>query len=274
MLNLQLETIAVCDAACVFCPYPKMERAKGTMGMDLFRQIIDQAVTVPMIDHITLTGLGEPLLDRFLFERIAYVRKVLPGINLDLVTNGSFLTAKRIDDFIALGLTCLSVSLNASNAAKRKAIMGVDNFDHVVEMCEYAIAMGAGKMRVLVKGVASKDLMEGAEHADFLKAWGGQCDQPGGKAFLHLEGNWAGSVWKTRMPMVTPCSRALTQIMVLWDGRVSLCCFDAEGAEILGDLNTQPLRDVFNGPRASFIRDAHLAGRRSEIPLCAGCTSI
>lgn len=274
MLNLQLETTNVCSAACIFCPYPSMVRAKGTMSWDLFTKIADEAASLPLVDHITLTGLGEPLLDRFLFKRLAYIRSLMPAVSLDLVTNGSLLTKARIDEFIALKLTTLSISLNAANAEKRKAIMGVDDFAHVVEMCEYALAMGAGTMRVIVKGVASKDLMEGPEQDAFLKSWGGQCDQPNGHAFLHLEGNWAGAVWKTRLPMVTPCHRALTQIMVLWDGRVSLCCFDAEGAEILGDLNQQTIRDVFNGGRALEIRTAHHEGRRASIPLCSGCTSI
>jgi hypothetical protein len=62
--------------------------------------------------------------------------------------------------------------------------------------------------------------------------------------------------------------------MVLWDGRVSLCCFDAEGAVILGDLKTQTLREVFGGDKAVGIRLAHVEGRRQELPLCNTCTAI
>ena len=70
------------------------------------------------------------------------------------------------------------------------------------------------------------------------------------------------------------CARAFGQIMVLWDGRVSLCCFDGEGDEILGDLKTQTIREVYNAGRALEIRTAHAEGRRGEIPLCRNCTSI
>jgi hypothetical protein len=98
----------------------------------------------------------------------------------------------------------------------------------------------------------------------------------GGDAFLTLEGNWAGAVWKlrTKAVLTQACSRALGQIMVLQDGRVSLCCFDGDGREILGDLNHQTIREVFNGERATAIRLAHSEGRRNEISLCAGCTGI
>lgn len=267
MIHLQLETTSVCNAACCFCPYPIMQRAKGLMPMPLFERIIADAATVPLIDRISLVGLGEPTLDRFLVQRIEAVRRSMAAIWLDVVTNGSLLTRKLIDQLIAAGLTQLSISLNAVTREKRRAIMQLDDFDRVVEMCHYAIAAGAGRMKVVVKGLNEKDLMEAGDLAQFAETWGE-------RAFLHLEGNWAGSMRKARIPMAEACHRALSQIMVLWDGRVSLCCFDAEGAEILGDLRTQTLREVFNGGRALEIRTAHAEGRRAEIPLCAGCTTI
>jgi radical SAM protein with 4Fe4S-binding SPASM domain len=81
-------------------------------------------------------------------------------------------------------------------------------------------------------------------------------------------------MWPVRRVPRTPCRRAMNQIMVLWDGRVSLCCFDAEGAVILGDLNHQSLRDVYNGTIALGIRQAHHEGRRGELALCKDCTAI
>jgi hypothetical protein len=53
---------------------------------------------------------------------------------------------------------------------------------------------------------------------------------------------------------------------------MALCCADAEGQVILGDLKTQTLREVFAGDKAADIRRAHVEGRRSSIPLCANCT--
>lgn len=274
-MQLQIETTNVCQAACVFCEYPTMKRPKGTMEMGLFERIIDEATTLPLIDHITITGLGEPLLDRFLVERVRYIRNSMRAIPIDVYTNGNLLRPALTDALIAAGLTTLYVSLNAVTAEKRREVMKLDDFDQVVDYTHYAIkaAKKSGKMRVIVKGIVSKDLMENGEQDQFLQQWGGPVDR-GGSAFLHLEGNWAGAVWPMRVLMKAPCSRALNQIMVLQDGRVSLCCFDGEGREILGDLNTQTIREVFNGPRAVSIRQAHIEGRRNEIGICAGCTGI
>lgn len=275
-IQLQIETTNTCQYACVFCVHPQMTRPMGTMPMALFKQIIDEAATVPVIDKVTLTGLGETLQDRFLVERVQYARRVLPkGVTLDLYTAGGLLRPKLTDALIAAGLDVLYISLNAATREKRLAIMAVDDFDVVVEQAKYAIAAANGTaMRVIVKGVASKDLMEIGEHEVFEQMWGGDYTK-GGASYLHLEGNWAGRIGAPmRTKPTNPCHRALGQIMVLQDGRVSLCCFDGHGEVILGDLNTQTLREIYGSEQAVGIRLAHSEGRRQEIPLCAGCTAI
>ncbi len=274
-VQLQIETTNTCQYSCCFCPHEHMVRPQGTMTMPLFKKIVDEAAGLPLIQRLTLTGLGETLQDRYLIERVTYARRTLPkGVPVDLYTAGGLLRHKTTDALIKAGLDVLYVSLNATNRESRHQIMQVDDYDQVVAYTQYAIAAGAGKMRVVVKAVASKDLMEVGEHQQFQAQWGGDWDK-GGSAYLHLEGNWAGSTGQAmRVRPKQACGRALGQIMVLWTGEVSLCCFDAEGAVILGDLRTQTIREVFNGEKALGIRVAHVEGRRQELPLCATCTAI
>lgn len=274
-LQLQLETTNVCSANCVFCSYSRMERPKGTMSMDVFKRIIDQVPAIPLIESITLTGLGETLLDRHLLERIKYIRKVLPSISLDMYTNGSILRPQTTDALIDAGLTVLYISLNATHKQQRQEVMALDDWDDVVGYTDYAVqrAKGTGT-RVIVKGVASKDLMEIGDHDTFMERWGGDW-QKGGAAYLHLEGNWAGAMGqKMRTTPRNACHRAFGQIMVLWTGEVSLCCFDGFGEVILGDLRTQTIKDVYNGQKAVDIRVAHHEGRRKDLFLCKDCTAI
>lgn len=273
VIQLQIETINICNAKCVFCPYTSMERAKGTMSLDLFKKITDEAKDIPIIDHFTLTGLGETLLDKHLFERLRYVRKQMPGILLDLYTNGTYLSEEKIQQMIDAGLSVLYISLNAANPEKRKEVMKLNDFEHVRKMSHRAIEMAEGKMKVYVKAVGSKDLMEHDDSTMFLEEWNGAY-QEGGNAFIHLEGNWGGAMYPMRTTPTKPCARALNQFMVLWDGRVSLCCFDGEGDVVLGDLNKQTIREIYNGQPALGIREAHIEGRRGELKLCATCTDI
>jgi MoaA/NifB/PqqE/SkfB family radical SAM enzyme len=248
-----------------------MKRAKGVMSAELFGKIIDDAAGIDKITKVTLTGLGEPLLDPQLMTRLKYVRDKMPKVDIDLYTNGALLKPEMTDALNLTGINTVNVSLNAVDARKRRDIMRLDDFEKVCGYIDYAIAHG--KFFTVVKGIVTKDLMENHESEAFLRRWGGPTDI-GGHAFLHLEGNWAGDTWPVRVKPTTPCSRALQQIMVLQDGRVSLCCFDGEGEVIFGDLRDQSLRDVFNGPLALEYRTAHNEGRRGEMKLCATCTAI
>jgi hypothetical protein len=244
------------------------------MSMALFTRIIDDAATVPAIDKVTLTGLGEPLLDRFIVERVLAIKARMPKTFVDLYTNGSYLRPKMAEALVDAGLDMLYVSLNGVTREARQQVMKLDDFDAVVGYIQSAIAVAVTRCRVIVKGVSGKDLMEMGDPGKFLTMWGGSHDD-GGRAFLHLEGNWAGSVGAPmRLQPREACPRAFDQIMVLVDGRVSLCCFDAHGDVILGDLRTQSIREMYNAQPALGIRLAHQEGRRGELPLCRTCTGI
>lgn len=280
-LQLQIESISVCNAECVFCPYPDMKRQRGTMSMELFRKIIDDAATIQRISDITLTGLGEPLLDKHLIERVKYIRsKVRPNITITVYTNGTYLTEKMAQDLCDAGVSILYVSINSIDARRRKAIMNLDDYDVVeaqtrraIEIFYQAAKEKGTAQRCVVKAVVSKDLFEPGEPEKFLEKWGGEWNN-GGSGFIHMEGNWAGLMYPMRVPPESCCHRAIGEIMVLWDGRVSICCFDGEGKEILGDLSKQTIREMYNSPRAWDFRNAHANGGRKDLPLCSTCTAI
>jgi radical SAM protein with 4Fe4S-binding SPASM domain len=251
-------------------------REKRLMPLELFKKIIDDAVDIQLIDHVTLTGLGETLLDRLLDVRLAYTREKMPRVLLDIYTNGSQLTKDRGLRLADAGIDVIYVSLNAADREKRLQIMKLDDYDKVVSNLHEligALKTHPRKPKVIVKSVVSKDLMEQEDLEKFLDEWGGPHDK-GGHAFLHHEGNWAGVMYPMRVKPVKPCGRALNEIMVLSDGRVSACCFDGFGEKILGDLKTQTLREMYSSPTALEFRLAHAEGRRQEIPICANCTSI
>ena len=270
-MQLQIENTSICNAACVFCPYPTMKREHGTMGMGLFHKIIDEAVTIPAIDLYTLTGLGEPMLDPHLYERIEYIRSKLQSVPISMFTNGSRLTPDHIDKLSKSGITTVYVSLNAVNPKQREETMRLKDYDRVVAGIKHAIKHG--DFETVVKGIVSKDLMEVGDSETFMETWGGPTSE-GGRAFLHLEGNWAGATWPVRVLPQNACGRALSQIMVLQDGRVSLCCFDGEGEVVFGDLNDQTIRDIYASQPYLDYRVAHVEGRRGELKLCATCTAI
>jgi radical SAM protein with 4Fe4S-binding SPASM domain len=66
-----------------------------------------------------------------------------------------------------------------------------------------------------------------------------------------------------------PCYRLWQTFTVLWDGRVSLCCADFDGRNVLGDLRTSKLIDIWNAPAYRAVRRQHLESGGPEI--CRSC---
>ena len=87
-LILQVETINICNAACVFCGYTSMSRKKGVMSMATFTKAIKEYAQMGG-GALSLTPIvGDALLDPHLLERF----KVLDGYptvnQITLTTNG------------------------------------------------------------------------------------------------------------------------------------------------------------------------------------------
>lgn len=241
--------------------------------MDLYHKILDEAAGIDLITQICITGLGEPTLDRMLVERVAYARKTKPTAFIDVFTNGVYMTPEKFEALKAAGITSVQFSLNAVNQEQHEQIMGLKGkFDTVCANIEYAIAH-RGLTNVEVRAVISGDSFTRGDGWDFYDRWGvrGQ----GGHGMLINEGNWAGDNRTIRnFDPKEACYRALSQIYIMYDGKVTTCCFDPTGNQVFGDLNRQTLREVYSSPDYVRFREAHDQGRAEDYAICKGCTRI
>jgi len=273
-MELQLETTSTCNAKCSFCVYPVAGRAGGLMAMSLFKGIIDEAAGIPVIDRFVFHGLGEPLLDPHLEDRIWYARSKKPQAHREIFTNGVYLAPEKFEALKAAGLTSLTVSVNAVRAEQHEKIMGlVGKFDTVQKNARYAID-NQGDCAVHIHAVKNDDSFTREDVPVFYAQWGNR--NFGGHGICIVEGNWAGSNrtqhrnWKPN----ESCYRALGQMYILYDGRVSMCCFDPTGKTIFGDLNKQTIRQVYNSKEYLNFRIAHDQDRADEYQQCRDCTRI
>ncbi len=245
------------------------------MPMGLYSRIIEQVSEIPGRFHeLCLTGLGEPLLDPHLDQRIVVARLALPQLPIVVYTNGSFLTPPRFERLAAAGVSVVCVSLNAVRPQQRKQIMDLDDYNVVVKYIDYAIACGEPEVQIQVRAVGSPDTFALPDMDAFYRRWGDA--RLGGHGLVTMEGNWAGDN-RTVRPF-TPneaCHRALGQIYVTWDGRVTPCCFMPNADEFsFGDLRVSSLRDVYGSADYVAFREAHAADQADRYPFCAKCTRI
>jgi MoaA/NifB/PqqE/SkfB family radical SAM enzyme len=260
--HIQLETVTTCNAKCGFCPHPDLARSYSTMDMDLYRKIIDEVQTLPLIQFIYFVGLGETLLDPHLLERVRYIRSRGMTNTIGMFTNGFLATPTRIDDLYAAGVNIIHFSLNATSPQGHEAAMGVNGlYEKVARSAWYALTT-YGPSRAQVCAVPSKYL----DQAAFKALWGPFSQ-------IWREDNFAGDT-VVDTPPLERCDFPQSQINVLWDGRVTTCCMDPTGHRVFGDLKHQTIREVFNSEDFTNFRYNHSIGRGKAESPCDVCSRI
>jgi radical SAM protein with 4Fe4S-binding SPASM domain len=72
--------------------------------------------------------------------------------------------------------------------------------------------------------------------------------------------------------MPSRCLRLWLNPIVTWDGKVLPCCFDKDVEFVMGDLNNESFRSIWNGRDYLEFRRKILTGR-DKIEICRNCTS-
>jgi radical SAM protein with 4Fe4S-binding SPASM domain len=67
------------------------------------------------------------------------------------------------------------------------------------------------------------------------------------------------------------CKFLLRELVLLPDGRVTVCCADLNARGVIGNLGESSLRDIFNSEGRASMIDAFRQGKKASIPLCKDC---
>ena len=115
---LQVETTNVCNSNCVFCIHNSLKKF-GTMSDKLFKKILMDAREMNL-DTIVPMLLGEPFCDRKIISRLKLINKILPGLTINLFTNCSLLTPKRVKQLTEIDSLIMHFSLNGTKATRKR----------------------------------------------------------------------------------------------------------------------------------------------------------
>jgi hypothetical protein len=253
LTSVNLELTNHCNLRCTICPVnTTMRRPKGFMDPALFRRVIDDN---PQIHFVLAFQWGEPLLHPNFFELVRYAKD--RGVSTMITSNGTHLTPENRKSLLECGLERITFSVDG-DAESHFAIRNYDLETLRRDVRTFVAERDAAKARLRID--VSMVVDAATEHAlpAFLAEWKGVVDRVQAIPRLVAERR------------TTPCRELWRgSLVVLWDGRVTVCCVDSEGLLQVGDANAERLSDVWNGEKMREIRRAH-AERRFP-PLCAMC---
>ena len=260
---VQIESTNLCNAKCVFCPRDEMHRRQGVMDFDLFRKIVDECAELG-ITHVRVHNYGEPFLDKQLVEKVRYAKS--RGIaEVGMISNGSLITEELARGMIEAGLDAINISVDAAGKdVFERTRLNLD-YDTVIGNVRTVVRLrdeyGRRRPRLILSFVRQDN---SADEQAFIHEWSQVADK------IHITDlhNWAGTL-HGRSDVRYPCYRMWLTFTVLWDGRVSLCCADYDGRNVLGDLRTSSIAEVWNNQAYRAVRRQHLESGGPEI--CRSC---
>ena len=254
--EVSLETLALCNAACTFCPYPTLERKGLKMSDMLIDKVLDEFHTFEKPFFFSPFKVNEPLLDKRLYDICS---RTPEHCLIRLFTNGAALTDKNIDKIAELErIEHLWVSLNAVDADKYEALMSIP-FERTANNLDRLHARAFPHTVVLSAVGRTPGFRE-------------YCNSRWPRFYVVIieKSGWLGYT-DPEIETVpdTPCSRWF-ELSIMASGVVSLCCMDGTGEYAIGDINESSLLEVYNAPHWRERREKMIS--RREIAPCDRCT--
>jgi radical SAM protein with 4Fe4S-binding SPASM domain len=265
-----VETTAKCNLYCPMCPRETHPQPKEDMAEEIFGRLVGE--TGASAEHMMLIGLGEPLLDPKIFDRIEYCER--HGISTLLSTNGTLLDEEMADRLLRSRLTHLTLSFDGASAETfefyRKGARFERVRDNFVRFARLKRERGA-PVQVVVQMVR---LERNAHEVDeFMRFWSAVpgVDQVRVKAdetnLLQPGAGHRPEDWQH------PCHYLWRGPMyVKHNGDVYPCCqsYMLDGKPV-GRIGESSLVEIWNADQMREMRRLHASGRAGEIGVCSRC---
>lgn len=265
-----VETTARCNLYCPMCPRESHPQPKEDMASEIFDRLVRESGSTA--EHMMLIGLGEPLLDPKIFDRIEYCAR--HGVSTLLSTNGTLLDEKLSAKLLSSRLEHITLSIDGVSKESFEFYRKGARFEKVRDnFVRFARMKHERKARVQVVVQMVRLERNAGEAGDFLRFWRAVpgVDQVRIKEdetnLLRPQAGHQPGDWKH------PCHYLWRgPLYVKHNGDVYPCCqsYMLDGRPV-GRIGDQALGRIWNSDEMRRMRRLHTQGRAGEIDICARC---
>lgn len=265
-----IDTISFCNLKCSMCVHKEMTRKKGIMPWELFTRIIDEIATTSPDSRVWMVFFGEALLLKkkkpSIFDMIAYAKgKGLTDVVLN--SNANLMDEKAARGLIDSGLDAIYIGLDAFCEETYSKVRVGGNYGktvaQVMRLLQLKKELAADKPEVFVQFV-EMDINAG-EKESFIDFW----KEQGATVKIRPKVSWAGLIDAPNLTLGDddrwPCYWAMQTLSITDTGKVVTCAVDLDARYIAGDVNTQSLKEIWNG-RLGQLRLMHKARDFKRLP--------
>ena len=230
-IQVNIETNSICTRRCHYCIFGIKDVPVKKMPDALFFKIIDELRDMKFSGRLSLFELNEPLTDKRIYDFTRYAHIVLPKAYQLLVTNGDLLSIERLDMLMSAGLEHLMINSYDEPSKIRN-----------MEFISYASDKYPGRV----------------EHNDRTN-------------FTEWESRASHIEQYKKDPVDDLCEYPNYILYIKPDGRVLGCWNDFDVENVMGDLTSKTIKEVWFGQRFREFRYKVNRGKRKGASPCNGC---
>jgi radical SAM protein with 4Fe4S-binding SPASM domain len=284
-VSVSMELTNCCNLHCPECSSGsgRMQRGQGFMNIELFKKAIKELS--PYLYNTNMYFQGEPMLHPLFFSFLANTLNTYTTVS----TNGHFLSEGNSEKIVKSGLNKLIISLDGIdqntyssyriNGNVNTVIDGIKNITGAKKRFNSSLRI---EIQCLVNKVNEAQIPQIRDLARLVKAKlklksMQVTDSKDIGSWLPLNGRFRrykikNGEYISKSSLPDRCARLWFNPVITWDGKVIPCCFDKDAQYIMGDLNLDSFRDIWDGPKYRIFRKSILSGR-SMIEICRNCSS-
>lgn len=288
--RVAIEPTNVCNLKCRLCPtWQHQNRERGFMRLDDFKVVIDDNSNI--FKRINMIFAGEPLMNQDVFKMVKYAED--KNIEVLLSTNTTLFNDAKIKELFDSKLSYLIVCLDGASKGTHEQYRQGSNFEAIKEnirkICEIKkqnrfekpyIALQFLVMRQNEHEIRDAIKMAenlGVDKIDFKTLSLGSFVDFDKKIEL-AEQNLPGDIRYSRFTFKDSVLKAkskpqicswMRQAVILWNGDVSMCCYDFNGELTVGNVfNDGGFKRILKGKKYRSYRKAAI---QRKFKLCQNC---
>ena len=269
---LLIEPVSTCNLRCPFCFQTDKTFTKkpfmGTMKLDLFKNIIDQADELG-VGAITIASRGEPTLHKDLGEMLKYAKSKENIFEIKLNTNATKLTEGLCNQIFESEVNQVVISADHYEKKTFEELRKNSNFETIVKNVKLLFETRKKFKNPLTEiRVSGIDFYKSTNKNIFRDFWIKISDEVTiGDA---LE-RWDTYNNKPHPEINDPCENLWDRMYIWFDGKVNPCDADYKSYLSYGNVNEFSIKKLWNSKIIKNIRNKHTTNQRSEIDPCNKC---
>jgi radical SAM protein with 4Fe4S-binding SPASM domain len=268
--RVNIELTNYCNLSCLWCA-GSGERKKGFMDFHTFKVTLDHLLSHKIIvREIHLYNVGESLLHPDFCKFVEFLGKLQEKPKIVLVTNVTLLSDSIMDCIItSKGIDVIQFSVDGGTKDTYEWLRRGAEWDRTLKKINCFLEKNNKSIKT---GLITIDM--GAHFSEEFKKIIGQVD------FFDFRPphDWTGQEGLKEFKLKRtfnphPCWHIQNNLVILWNGDITVCCADLHGRGIFGNIHDKSIEELWKGDRLTIFRKLE-SGRKKEIDLCRECSIL